>query len=246
MVRAIIGVARELDIDVIAQGVQTEAQRELLTRTPSTTKVQGFTTVRQLQQSRRQRCCVKGLSNHASVKFPETRRRCRLRRIPAPCRAGDHRTRRRPFRGGPPRQRARQKAYASGTRRLVRRRDWRRTCGWQEVSHMTMGRIGGDHVGRASPALEQGGEGSACRCAGRAGRRGDRDRSGPCHANGSASVRRVRWRMTISFARHQFRLRSSGTPFGCMCVSRSAIATSKICSRSAVWMSPTKRCGDGF
>jgi len=24
------------------------------------------------------------------------------------------------------------------------------------------------------------------------------------------------------------------------------IATSKICSRSAVWMSPTKRCGDGF
>ena len=33
------------------------------------------------------------------------------------------------------------KAYASGTRRLVRRRDWRRTCGWQEVSHMTMDRI---------------------------------------------------------------------------------------------------------
>ncbi len=42
MVRAIIGVARELDIDVIAQGVQTEAQRELLTAAPSATKVQGF------------------------------------------------------------------------------------------------------------------------------------------------------------------------------------------------------------
>jgi diguanylate cyclase (GGDEF)-like protein/PAS domain S-box-containing protein len=42
MVRAIIGVARELDIDVIAQGVQTEAQRELLNCAPSTTKVQGF------------------------------------------------------------------------------------------------------------------------------------------------------------------------------------------------------------
>ena len=42
MVRAIIGVARELDIDVIAQGVQTEAQRDLLTCAPSTTKVQGF------------------------------------------------------------------------------------------------------------------------------------------------------------------------------------------------------------
>lgn len=42
MVRAIVGVARELDIDVIAQGVQTEAQRDLLTCAPSTTKVQGF------------------------------------------------------------------------------------------------------------------------------------------------------------------------------------------------------------
>ena len=42
MVRAIIGVARELNIDVIAQGVETEAQRELLTCVPSTTKVQGY------------------------------------------------------------------------------------------------------------------------------------------------------------------------------------------------------------
>jgi diguanylate cyclase (GGDEF)-like protein/PAS domain S-box-containing protein len=42
MVRAIIGVARELDIDVIAQGVQTEAQRDLLTAAPSAAKVQGF------------------------------------------------------------------------------------------------------------------------------------------------------------------------------------------------------------
>src|SRR5208337_2814807 len=33
--------------------------------------------------------------------------------------------------------------------------------------------------------------------------------------------------------------------FGSMCVSRSAIATSKICSLSAVWVSPTKRCDGG-
>jgi hypothetical protein len=43
-----------------------------------------------------------------------------------------------------------------------------------------------------------------------------------------------------------FPLRLSGTPFGCMCVSRSAIATSKICSLNVGWMSPTKGCGDGF
>lgn len=42
MVRAIVGVARELDIEVIAQGVEMEAQRELLTCVPSTTKVQGY------------------------------------------------------------------------------------------------------------------------------------------------------------------------------------------------------------
>lgn len=42
MVRAIIGLARELDIEVIAQGVENEAQRDLLTAAPSTTKVQGF------------------------------------------------------------------------------------------------------------------------------------------------------------------------------------------------------------
>jgi EAL domain-containing protein (putative c-di-GMP-specific phosphodiesterase class I) len=42
MVRAIIGLARELGIEVIAQGVETEAQRDLLTCSPSTTKVQGF------------------------------------------------------------------------------------------------------------------------------------------------------------------------------------------------------------
>jgi EAL domain-containing protein (putative c-di-GMP-specific phosphodiesterase class I) len=42
MVRAIIGVARELDIEVIAQGVETEAQRDLLACSPSTTKVQGY------------------------------------------------------------------------------------------------------------------------------------------------------------------------------------------------------------
>ena len=42
MVRAIIGVARELDIEVVAQGVETEAQRDLLTCVPSPTKVQGY------------------------------------------------------------------------------------------------------------------------------------------------------------------------------------------------------------
>jgi len=41
-VRAIIGLARELDIEVMAQGVENEAQRDLLTAAPSTTKVQGF------------------------------------------------------------------------------------------------------------------------------------------------------------------------------------------------------------
>ena len=42
MVRAIIGLARELNIEVMAQGVENEAQRDLLTAAPSTTKVQGF------------------------------------------------------------------------------------------------------------------------------------------------------------------------------------------------------------
>jgi len=41
-VRAIIGLARELDIEVMAQGVENEAQRDLLTAAPSTTKMQGF------------------------------------------------------------------------------------------------------------------------------------------------------------------------------------------------------------
>jgi EAL domain-containing protein (putative c-di-GMP-specific phosphodiesterase class I) len=42
MVRAIIGVARELGIEIIAKGVEKEAQRDLLTCVPSTTKVQGY------------------------------------------------------------------------------------------------------------------------------------------------------------------------------------------------------------
>jgi EAL domain-containing protein (putative c-di-GMP-specific phosphodiesterase class I) len=42
MVRAIIGLARELNVEVVAQGVETEAQRELFTAAPSTIKVQGF------------------------------------------------------------------------------------------------------------------------------------------------------------------------------------------------------------
>ena len=41
-------------------------------------------------------------------------------------------------------------------------------------------------------------------------------------------------------------LRSSGAPFGSMSVTLSCLATSKICSRSAGWMSPTERCRDGF
>jgi EAL domain-containing protein (putative c-di-GMP-specific phosphodiesterase class I) len=42
MVRAIIGLARELKIEVVAQGVQNEAERDLLNAAPSTTKVQGY------------------------------------------------------------------------------------------------------------------------------------------------------------------------------------------------------------
>ncbi|MGP0009509.1 MAG: EAL domain-containing protein [Methylocella sp.] len=42
MVRAIIGLARELNIEVMAQGVENEAQRDMLTAAPSTTKVKGF------------------------------------------------------------------------------------------------------------------------------------------------------------------------------------------------------------
>jgi diguanylate cyclase (GGDEF)-like protein/PAS domain S-box-containing protein len=42
MLRAIIGLARELNIEVMAQGVENEAQRDMLTAAPSTTKVQGF------------------------------------------------------------------------------------------------------------------------------------------------------------------------------------------------------------
>jgi diguanylate cyclase (GGDEF)-like protein/PAS domain S-box-containing protein len=42
MVRAIIGIARELDIEVVAQGVETEAQRAFLTIKSPVNKVQGF------------------------------------------------------------------------------------------------------------------------------------------------------------------------------------------------------------
>ena len=42
MVRAIIGIARELNIEVVAQGIETEAEQALLTPAASTTKVQGF------------------------------------------------------------------------------------------------------------------------------------------------------------------------------------------------------------
>jgi EAL domain-containing protein (putative c-di-GMP-specific phosphodiesterase class I) len=42
MVRAIVGIARELNIEVIAQGVETEAHWSFLTATSPVTKVQGF------------------------------------------------------------------------------------------------------------------------------------------------------------------------------------------------------------
>ena len=42
MVRAIVGLGCELGIDVVANGVETEAQRELLSRPPSPARVQGF------------------------------------------------------------------------------------------------------------------------------------------------------------------------------------------------------------
>ncbi len=42
MVRAIVGIARELNIEVIAQGVETEAQWTYLTATSPVTKVQGY------------------------------------------------------------------------------------------------------------------------------------------------------------------------------------------------------------
>ncbi len=41
-VRAIVGIARELSIDVVAQGVETEDQWSLLSATPTVTKVQGY------------------------------------------------------------------------------------------------------------------------------------------------------------------------------------------------------------
>jgi hypothetical protein len=53
--------------------------------------------------------------------------------------------------------------------------------------------------------------------------------------------------MTISFARHQFPpviIRHAVWLY--VRFTLSSIATLKICSRSAVWMSPTKRYGDGF
>jgi EAL domain-containing protein (putative c-di-GMP-specific phosphodiesterase class I) len=42
MVRAIVGLGRELGVDVVALGVETEQQRDLLSGAPSPTKVQGF------------------------------------------------------------------------------------------------------------------------------------------------------------------------------------------------------------
>jgi EAL domain-containing protein (putative c-di-GMP-specific phosphodiesterase class I) len=42
MVRAIIGIARELNIEVIAQGVETQAQWTFLTTASPVSKVQGF------------------------------------------------------------------------------------------------------------------------------------------------------------------------------------------------------------
>ncbi len=41
-IRAIISIARELNIEVVAQGIESEAQQALLTSAASTTRVQGF------------------------------------------------------------------------------------------------------------------------------------------------------------------------------------------------------------
>ena len=42
MVLAIIGLARELNLEVVGEGVENEEQRALLTAAPTTTKVQGY------------------------------------------------------------------------------------------------------------------------------------------------------------------------------------------------------------
>ena len=42
MIRAIIGIAQELDIEVIAQGVESEAQRAFLTSVAAKTRAQGY------------------------------------------------------------------------------------------------------------------------------------------------------------------------------------------------------------
>jgi EAL domain-containing protein (putative c-di-GMP-specific phosphodiesterase class I) len=58
MVRAIIRLARELDIRVVAQGVETEVQRDLLTCV-SLRRCKAFITVRRSPLSMRRRCCGK-------------------------------------------------------------------------------------------------------------------------------------------------------------------------------------------
>jgi EAL domain-containing protein (putative c-di-GMP-specific phosphodiesterase class I) len=71
MVRAIIGLARELKIEVVAQGVQNEAERDLLNAAPSTTKVQGYyysapVTVADATELLRQRLIELGLLQSAA------------------------------------------------------------------------------------------------------------------------------------------------------------------------------------
>jgi uncharacterized Ntn-hydrolase superfamily protein len=58
------------------------------------------------------------------------------------------------------------------------------------------------------------------------------------HAHPVAELRRV-----FEVARHQLLPFVDGMPSR---KNPSAIATSKICLRSAVWISPTKRCDDGY
>ena len=75
MVRAIVGLGRELGIDVVAQGVETEQQRDLLSGPPSPAKVQGFYYSAPVPAPRRRSCCVKGSWSLASVKFSGKARR---------------------------------------------------------------------------------------------------------------------------------------------------------------------------
>ena len=71
--------------------------------------------------------------------------------------------------------------------------------------------------------------------------------TGRCHGKDGAFSLALRERMTtISFARRQFPPTIIRHTVCSTFVLPSAIAMGKICSPSAVWMSPTNRCDDGY